>query len=187
MAIFPIIRYPNNLLYTKCKEVVDFTPEIREIIEDLKDTMIYNKGLGLACPQIGGDLRIFVANLGMLKIPESQEEIDNPPPPMVFCNPEIIDSKGPDKFKEACLSIAGIQAEVERFSYVKIRAQDEHGQVFEYEAQGYEASVLQHELDHLDGILIFQRVSNMQRRKLEKKHVKMQRGVKRLKILQGQI
>ena len=145
--ILPIYLNPLPQLRRKARKVTAFTPELVALAENMRETMHGAVGIGLAAPQIGEDIKLIVLELKS----DEQDEII-PYTPLV--NPRIVwHSKERDIFTEACLSIPGIEADVERPSRVRVKAQDLQGQTFELKADGILARVLQHEIDHLDGTL----------------------------------
>lgn len=141
MAIRSIRTDNDEILRKKCREIDTITDRIKVTIKDMIETMYESNGVGLAAPQIGILRRMFVI------------DIQDGEGPRVFINPEILDKSGTQKDLEGCLSLPGSQCEVERANYVKIKALDENGEEFILEGQGFLARAIQHENDHLDGIL----------------------------------
>ena len=150
MAVRPIVLYPDPILKQPCRAVEPGQTGLQEILEDLVDTLRASPGVGVAAPQIGFDLRVFVVDV-------------TPKNPghglLVLLNPEMIASEGKVLGREGCLSIPDYTATVQRFSRVVIKGQDPAGQTRLIESEGFEAICLQHELDHLDGILFLDRVA----------------------------
>jgi peptide deformylase len=144
-ASLKIIKYPDNFLRKKTREVSDFTDaKIQRLILDMAKTMETEKGIGLAAPQVGSDLRICLAR------------VDNTL--YVLINPEIISySRAREVFEEGCLSFPGKFFPVERPIRIKIKSRDLNGKRIKIKAEGLLARVLQHEIDHLDGVLIIDR------------------------------
>ncbi|HOO96802.1 MAG TPA: peptide deformylase [Caldisericia bacterium] len=136
-----IIREPNPLLRKKSKRITKITPEIRVLAKEMIDTMRHSErpGVGLAAPQVGELIRLVVIAMG---------EVD-----YVLINPEIIEGDNPHIFKEGCLSVPGIWANIIRPKRVKFRYTNLRGKQVEGEDDGFFARVLQHEIDHLDGKL----------------------------------
>lgn len=166
MAVADLVFYPADILKNECEEVTEFDESLEELITDLKDSLQHYRGLGLAAPQIGDSRRVFVINKAVLETGAGFEA-------MVFVNPRIVEEKGEDTFEEGCLSMPGVTADVPRSLYVNMRAQGVDGELFDYEGSGYVASAMQHELDHLDGVMFFQRISGLRRRMVMKKYKKI--------------
>ncbi len=154
MAILKILSYGNPLLRQKSKEVGKISKKIRILIENMLDTMYAANGVGLAAPQVGENLRIFVIDV-------SKE--NEPYNPLVFVNPKIIKKSGAICVKEGCLSFPEAYVNVRRYSDVLVKALDINGRPFVMEAKGGEllAYAIQHENDHLDGILFIDHSRNI--------------------------
>lgn len=154
MAILKILKYGDEVLRKKSKEVSKISKKIRILIENMIDTMYANNGVGLAAPQVGENLRIFVIDVSM---------DDEPLNPMVFVNPKIIKKSGAIKSNEGCLSFPKAYVDVRRYKNVMVKALDINGRPFVIEAKDGEllARVLQHEYDHLDGILFIDHSRNI--------------------------
>jgi len=144
--ILDLVLEPNDILRRKSQPVETITPELLRFIEDMKETMQENNGIGLAAPQVGRNIRIFTV--------ATQEGT------LALINPEITSKSFRKEFdEEGCLSIPGMFIKVKRAKQVKVRALNEKGQEFTFTAKGLFARVIQHELDHLDGILMFDRIT----------------------------
>mgnify|MGYP005835219311 FL=1 len=144
MAVFKIIRYgEDEVLREKAKPVTNINDGVHRLLDNLRDTMYSNKGVGLAAPQIGVLKRVIVVDAG-----EGFYEL---------VNPEILEASGKETDVEGCLSIPGLVGEVERAARVVVRGLDRHGAEVKVEAAGFFARALQHEIDHLDGILFIDR------------------------------
>ena len=142
------IRIMGDEILTKpCKEVKQITPRIKELIEDMLETMYEAGGVGLAAPQVGVLRRIVVIDVGT-------EE----PEPIVMVNPVILESSGEQTDEEGCLSLPGKCGQVTRPNYVKARAFDENMHEYEIEGEGLLARCICHELDHLDGHMYVEKV-----------------------------
>jgi len=154
MAILKILKYGNPLLRERSKEVSKISKKIRILIENMLDTMYANNGVGLAAPQVGVNLRIFVIDVS---------EPDEPYHPLVFVNPKIIKKEGAICVKEGCLSFPEAYVQVRRYSDVKVKALDISGKPFVCEAKNGEllAYAIQHENDHLDGVLFVDHSRNV--------------------------
>ncbi len=142
------IRVMGDEILTKpCKEVKQITPRIKELIEDMLETMYEANGVGLAAPQVGVLRRIVVIDVGT-------EE----PEPLIMVNPVILESSGEQTDEEGCLSLPGKCGKVTRPNYVKAKAFDENMHEYEIEAEGLLARCICHELDHLDGHMYVEKV-----------------------------
>ncbi len=140
MAVFPIVTRPADVLRQKTRKVTSIDGSIQRLIDNMVDTMRAASGVGLAAPQIGVSLRVAV-----IEIPG--EEV------IVLINPNIIKKGGQRIIDEACLSIPGYQGTIKRSEWVKVKAQDRHGKEFRIKGQELLAQALEHEIDHLDGVL----------------------------------
>ena len=148
MALRNIVEKGNEILAKKCKPVKEITPRIQDTCMDMIETMLDADGVGLAAPQIGIMKRFFVA---MPHIDSDDEELQE----TVYCmiNPEITHMEGHQDSSEGCLSVPGYMGLVDRPERIKMKAQDLNGEWMEYEFEGFAATVMCHEYDHLDGIL----------------------------------
>ena len=154
MAKLPIIEFPDPRLRTIAKPVAKVDGTIRKLIDDMFETMYDAPGIGLAATQVDVHQRLLVLDVS--------EDKSNP---MVFINPEIIDTTGTQIWNEGCLSFPGVSEEIKRADSVRVRALDAAGKPFEMEADGLMAVAIQHENDHLDGVLILDRMTQMSRLK----------------------
>src|SRR5450432_707838 len=145
MAIRSILQYPDKRLRNRGEPVAAVTPEIVALIEDMKETMYAAPGCGLAAPQIGVCLRIFIIDTAGEDEPSALRE---------FINPEIVSREGKAIWEEGCLSFPGVHEEIERAATVTVRALDERGRAVELTTDGLLGVAVQHENDHLDGILM---------------------------------
>ena len=145
-----IVKYPNKILSQRLKEVKGITPEIRELISAMRQKMIESQGVGLAANQVGQDLAIFVIDK---KLAEENGVSD------VYINPEITEySKDTTEMEEGCLSLPEYWTSVSRAKKIKVKALDENGKKIKIKARGFLARVIQHETDHLNGLLIKDKV-----------------------------
>ncbi|HCW53211.1 MAG TPA: peptide deformylase [Clostridium sp.] len=144
MALRNIRKFGDDLLRQKCREVEKIDKRLLTLIDDMFDTMYEADGVGLAAPQVGILKRLFVIDIGE--------------GPLVFINPEILETDGQQTDQEGCLSLPGELEEVTRPNYVKARAINEKGEEFEIEAEELLARAILHENDHLDGTLFVDRV-----------------------------
>ncbi|MFW5489397.1 MAG: peptide deformylase [Desulfovibrio sp.] len=149
-----IIKYPDPLLARKSEPVAEITDEIRELVEDMTKAMYDNDGIGLAAPQVGQSIRLVVTDLSG---PKERADL------RVWVNPEIVSRDGSVVSEEGCLSVVGLRAKVERAAQVKVKATDLDGNAVEVDADEMLAICLQHEIDHLDGILFIDHISRLKR------------------------
>jgi peptide deformylase len=164
--IYKIVKYPDPVLAQKAKPVTVFDKKLRTLVDDMFESMYADKGIGLAAPQIGILQRITVIDLTFKKDPEEK---------LVLINPEIIEREGKQLEEEGCLSLPEIREKVSRAAWVKVRAQDEHGEWYEYEGEELLSRAFQHEIDHLDGVLFIDRISALKRNLILRKIKKLQR------------
>jgi peptide deformylase len=164
MAVRTILHYPDKRLRQLAEPVTRFDAELASLLDDMADTMYAAPGVGLAAPQIGVSLRLFLVDVA------SGE--NEPSDLRTFINPEIIESHGEVCYEEGCLSFPGIHEEVRRAERVKVRAQDAQGKLFELETDGLLAIAIQHEHDHLNGKLMVDHLSILRRRLVHRSMVK---------------
>jgi peptide deformylase len=155
MAILKLKTYPDPILRKKGEIVTDFGPETQKLFDDMIETMYQEDGVGLAAPQIGVSKQIFVASPTMT---EGEE--------YVFVNPQILEAQGREFGLEGCLSLPGISGEIPRARKIKFRALDRNGKPVEMEVKDFFARIVQHETDHLNGILLVDRVDFDKRQEL---------------------
>ena len=154
MAILKIKKYGENVLRQKSKEVTKISIKIQVLIENLVDTMYHNNGVGLAAPQVGENVRIFVIDV---------TEPNEAPDPIIFINPKIIKKEGAINSYEGCLSFPQMYTNVRRYETVKVKALNFNGKPFVIEAKDGSllARAIQHEFDHLDGVLFVDHSRNV--------------------------
>lgn len=145
----PIVMYPDPVLLTRAAPVTRVTDTVRELVRDMFETMAAAEGVGLAAPQVGVSRRVIVVDVS---------PVEKDRPPFALVNPEIVAHRGLVEGKEGCLSIPGVEGFVPRHELVVVRGQDERGDPVRLEATGFLARVLQHEIDHLDGVLFIDRI-----------------------------
>ena len=153
--------YGDPVLRAKAAPVSAFTPELRDLVQGMFECMYREEGIGLAAPQVGEGLRVFVVDV------PGDEETPRVKPALV--KPVIVSKTGTPTAEEGCLSIPGLRADVKRAAHVIVDAHDEQGAPFRVEADGLLARALQHENDHLDGVLFVDRLGALQRKLLEGK------------------
>lgn len=168
MTVLTVLHYPDDRLRTVAKPVAEITPQIRQLVADMLDTMYDENGIGLAATQVNIHQRVVV-----IDISESRDQ------PQVFINPEIINKSGDTTYEEGCLSVPQSYANVERAAAVTVKAQNTEGEWFELEADGLLAICLQHELDHLVGKLFIDYLSPLKRDRIKKKLEKEARNAAR--------
>lgn len=168
--ILPVLKYPDPVLGKKCEDVKEFTPELKELVMNMLETMYANDGIGLAAPQVGESIRLVVVDIS-----GPDERTD----PMVLINPEITKTGEDVDSDEGCLSVEDYTAKVVRSDKIKVKAQDLDGQEISFDADGLKAICLQHECDHLDGVLFIDRISRLKRNMYDKKIAKAQREEER--------
>ena len=164
MALLPILEFPDPRLRTRAAPVATFDGELGQLIDDMLETMYAAKGVGLAATQVNVHQRILVADV-------SEEKNQ----PLVFINPQILSSADVGTMQEGCLSVPQVFEEVERAARVRVRARDRDGAVLEREFDGLLAVCVQHEMDHLDGKLFVDYLSELKRTRIRKKLEKDQR------------
>jgi len=147
-ASLQLVIYPYPTLKKIAKDVHHFDDWLRTVVERMKDLMMEHKGVGLAAPQVGLSLRIFIAS------PTAKREDAK-----TYINPVLSDEEGNEEGEEGCLSLPDIRIKVPRFKSLRIEALDEHGQPFADNLEDYAARIVQHENDHLEGILLLDRMS----------------------------
>ncbi|SMN13881.1 Peptide deformylase [Bathymodiolus heckerae thiotrophic gill symbiont] len=176
--ILPILKFPDERLRTKASEVKMVNNEIKTMVKNMFETMYASDGIGLAATQIDQHLRVMV-----MDVPDSGEDYQlllknrenkhNKPlakkHPLCFINPTITQKDGKEMHTEGCLSVPGYYAEVERFNHIVIEALDQNGKAFTLEARNLLAVCIQHELDHLQGILFVDYLSKFKQKRLLEK------------------
>jgi len=176
MAILKIVKYPDPFLAQKTRQVEHIDKKILKLIEDMVETMFDAPGVGLAAPQVGSNLRLIVYNLdaGM------ETEDQSPPRPQnatALINPEIISASGQIiSENEACLSVPDYSANVKRYEKVTVKARNKEGKNLEFSVDGIYSVIMQHEIDHLDGVLYIDRISKLKRKMYRKKVIKRQKS-----------
>ena len=171
MALRDILIAPHPKLKTKAEPVATVDDGVRRLLDDMFETMYAAPGIGLAAPQVGVMQRVVVIDVA---------DKESPPQPLALVNPEIV-ARGEDKVvaEEGCLSLPEIYADVERHARVFVRFTDRDGELREMDADGLLARCLQHELDHVDGVLFVDHLSALKRKMLMRKLAKLQREKER--------
>lgn len=176
MALLPLVVLPDPILRTQSAAVTRFDAPLRAFARNMLETMYAAPGIGLAAIQVAEPLRMLVIDLA---------KKDEPRAPLIIINPEIVASGGvPSVYEEGCLSVPDYYADVERPSDVTVRYQDETGADHELEADGLLATCLQHEIDHLNGILFLDHISRLKREMVIRKFKKLakERGSTRILV-----
>jgi peptide deformylase len=185
MALRQILTEPNEILRKKSLPVKAVNKDLQKLMDDMLETMYAAPGIGLAAIQIGVPKRIIVMDIGFR---DKSDDINNykeegKKNPMYFVNPEIINkSKNNSKYEEGCLSVPGQFAEIERPEKCQVKYLDYNGQPKEIFAEGMLATCIQHEMDHLEGILFIDYLSKLKRSMIVKKLVKQQKQLDRIVI-----
>lgn len=164
MTILKILTYPNSRLYKIAKPVDKINKGHKELIKNMTHTMYESNGIGLAATQVDFHERIIVIDIS--------EEKNNL---MVLINPDILERTGSQEYQEGCLSVPQIFEKVERFEKIKVRALDQYGKYFEFEADGLLSVCIQHEIDHLDGKVFVDYLSTLKRNRIKSKLIKVQK------------
>ena len=156
MTVREIVTLPQAILRHKARKVTDFGPDLQALADDMVETMRQAPGVGLAAPQVGESLRLIVVEYG------DEENEEQPPKLYVMANPEIT-RVSEDKLvgPEGCLSIPGIQGDVERYAAITVKGLNRHGKSMTVKAHGWMARIFQHEIDHLDGVLFIDKATKV--------------------------
>jgi peptide deformylase len=165
MALREIVKFPDPRLKEVAKPIARVDDDLRELARDMIEVMYDEPGIGLAAPQVGASIRMFVIDTEW-----SNDEVG--PNPMVVLNPEISDREDKIIWEEGCLSVPDYAADVERDARITLRGNDLDGNPIEERAEGLRAVCIQHEVDHLDGILFIDRISRLKRSLYVKKRKK---------------
>jgi peptide deformylase len=159
MSVYKILQYPKDkiALRAKSKPVLAFNRKTKRLIEDLKETLLaHQNGIGLAAPQIGAHMAIVIVRLG------AKHDWDHEAgPPTALINPVIIETSDELKDFDGCLSFPGLYGETVRPHYLRVTGLNENGKPFEQVYEGFDAVVVHHEIDHLDGILFIDRIDSL--------------------------
>ena len=161
MAVMEITEFPERVLKQAGEPVSEFGAELEQLASDMFETMYAAEGVGLAAPQVGLSLRLFVMDCEGLKL--------------VAANPEILSTEGEQAGDEGCLSVGKIHAPLKRAARVRLRAQEVKGEWFEQDAEGLAARCFLHETDHCDGFLFIDRLSPLRRDMVKRRFLKMKR------------
>ena len=167
MAVLNILRYPDPRLHRVAEPVREVDARVRQLVQDMAETMYAAPGVGLAATQVDVHLRVIV-----IDVSEARDEL------RVFINPEIVERSAESKvYEEGCLSVPGVYDEVERPDRVTVRALDVDGQPFTLDADGLLAVCVQHEIDHLNGRVFVQYLSRLKQSRIRTRMQKAERAV----------
>jgi len=161
MALMEITEFPERVLKEAGEPVEKFDEDLEKLVADMFETMYAEEGVGLAAPQVGLSLRLFVMDCEGVKL--------------VAANPEILSAEGEQEGEEGCLSVGKIHAPLKRAARVRLRAQDVKGEWFEREAEGLTARCFLHETDHCDGLLFIDRLSPLRRDMVKRRFQKVRK------------
>jgi peptide deformylase len=164
MAILNILHFPDARLRKKAEPIEEVTDDISQLADDMLETMYDAPGIGLAANQVNVQKRLIV-----IDISEDKSE------PLILINPEILDKQGEREYEEGCLSVPEAYETVVRADTVTIKAVNRDGEPFEFSAEGLLATCVQHEIDHLDGKLFVDYLSNLKRERIKKRLEKHQK------------
>jgi peptide deformylase len=165
MALLPILHFPDPRLRHKAQPVTEVNDTIRTLVDDMLETMYAAPGIGLAATQVNVALRVVV-----IDVSETRNQ------PLALINAEILEKRGEEEMEEGCLSVPGVYDTVRRAEWVRVRALDRNGQSFELETGDLLAVCIQHELDHLDGKLFVDYLSELKRTRIRKRLSKHPEG-----------
>lgn len=166
-GIHEVVKYPDPVLARAADAVTVFDAELATFVDEMFDSMYAAQGIGLAAPQINVSKRITVIDVSFKERPEDK---------LALINPEIIDREGKQVEEEGCLSLPDIREKVRRAAWVKVRAQNVQGEWFEVEGEELLARALQHEIDHLHGILFIDHLSPLKRDLVKRRIKKLQKN-----------
>ena len=168
MALLSILRYPDERLHTVAEPVQSVNDEIRRLIEDMADTMYAAPGVGLAATQVDVHKQIIV-----IDVSEAHDNL------LVLVNPEILERRGTSELEEGCLSVPGIYEQISRAKWIRVAALDRDGERFEIEADGLLSVCIQHEMDHLQGIVFVEYLSRLKQMRILSKLRKQEKQQRR--------
>jgi len=154
MAKLAVLTYPDPVLAKKATPVTEFTPELKQLVDDMMQTMYESAGVGLAAPQVGQSIRLITIDETGPKERKS---------PLVLFNPEFVECTGTKESEESCLSLPTFTCKVQRYDCVTVKGQDADGKPVEIKAEGLLAVILQHEMDHLEGKTLVDHASRLKR------------------------
>jgi peptide deformylase len=165
--IHEVVKYPDPVLSVQGEKVTEFTPELAKLVDEMFESMYAAQGIGLAAPQIGISKQITVIDVSFKERPEEK---------LTLINPEILEREGTTFEEEGCLSLPDIREKVHRSGWVKVRAQNIKGEFFEVEGEELLSRALQHEIDHLHGVLFIDHLSRLKRDLIKRRIKKLQKN-----------
>jgi peptide deformylase len=168
MALLPILRYPDERLHTIAEPVATVNDEIRQLVKDMAETMYAAPGVGLAATQVDVHKQVIVIDTS-----ETHDSL------LVLVNPQIVDRRGESELEEGCLSVPGIFDRIQRSQWIKVRALNADGRSYELEADGLLAVCIQHEMDHLKGVVFVEYLSRLKQTRILAKLKKQQKQQRR--------
>ncbi len=175
--IYPIVAYGHPALREETQAISPDYPELEQLIADMYETMYAASGVGLAAPQIGLSIRLFIVDGSAMEPAEDQGEESLEGFKQIFINPEMLEESGDSwQFEEGCLSIPGLREPVSREPRIKLRYQDENFETYEREFFGVRARIIQHEYDHLEGVLFSDYTKGLRKRMIRGKLQKISKG-----------
>jgi peptide deformylase len=164
MALLNILHFPDPRLRTVAKAIVEFDENLQQLVSDMFETMYEAPGIGLAATQVDRHIRLLVMDVS-----------DGRNQPRCLINPRITAAEGDEETDEGCLSVPGYYEKVRRAEHIRVSAQDEFGEMKNFESEGLEAVVIQHEIDHLEGKLFVDYLSALKRNRIRSKLIKAQK------------
>lgn len=178
--VLPIIAYGDPVLKKKAQDITKDYPELDKLLQNMFDTMHNAKGVGLAAPQIGLSVRIFIVDASPYAEDQEDEKKQKELEEFkkIFINPVIVKEEGTAwKFNEGCLSIPGIREDVERKPDIRIKYLDENFEAHDEKYDGIRARIIQHEYDHIEGILFVDKINPLRKRLLKRKLTDLTKGI----------
>jgi len=167
-----IVEYPDKRLREKSQRVESFDTSLHKLLDAMYEVMIDSNGIGLAAIQVAYPLQVLILNIPNEDGEQPKENL------LEIINPKIISKEGTSSYQEGCLSVPGFYEDVERFESLELEYQDRDGNISTLQADGLLSIALQHEMDHLNGILFIDKLSYSRRKKFEKEYKKLQRDKK---------
>lgn len=162
--ILEVLTYPDKRLYEKSKNVTKFDEELHKFLDDMYETMIASRGIGLAAIQVGVAKRILLVNL------INEDGVQDKADLLEIINPEILSSDGEICYEEGCLSVPEFFEEVTRPEFIKLQYQNRYGEICELEADGLQSVCIQHEIDHLNGKLFIEKIAFKGKKRFSKEY-----------------
>lgn len=178
MSQLKVYTFPDPVLREKSKPVKQITSSIEELVKSMFETMVVENGIGLAAPQVGEKLRVIVLDVPIVDPDDPDNDKKRRPDPVAMINPEIISGEGLIQFEEGCLSCPEIAVFVDRQEQIRVKYLDVSGRPLTLEAAGLKAVCIQHEIDHLNGVLLVDRLSRLKRDIYRKQRIRILRDEK---------